>query len=78
MGRVVAIGGGELDTTHGINKYIVELSPKHIDHSIRVELDLDEFDETPSELRKKATYREIRNYVLRSTESRLQHLPYLK
>ena len=57
---------------------VVELSQKHIDHSIRVELDLDEFDETPSELRKKATYKEIRNYVLRSTESRLQHLPYLK
>lgn len=28
MGRVVAIGGGELDTTHGINKYIVELADK--------------------------------------------------
>ena len=42
---------------------VVKLSQKHIDHSIRVELDLDEFDETPSELRKKATYKEIRNYV---------------
>lgn len=28
MGRIVAIGGGELDTTHNINKYIVELSGK--------------------------------------------------
>ena len=28
MGRVVAIGGGELDNTHGINKYIVELADK--------------------------------------------------
>ncbi|MBQ8995977.1 MAG: peptidase E [Oscillospiraceae bacterium] len=28
MGRVVAIGGGELDTTHNINKYIVELTGK--------------------------------------------------
>ena len=29
MGRVVAIGGGELDTTHSINKYIVELAGKN-------------------------------------------------
>lgn len=43
---------------------VVKLSQKHIDHSIRVELDLDEFEETPSELRKKATYNEIRNYVI--------------
>ena len=42
---------------------VVKLSQKHIDHSIRVELDLDEFEETPSELRKKATYKEIKNYV---------------
>ena len=28
MGRIVAIGGGELDTTHRINRYIVELSGK--------------------------------------------------
>lgn len=28
MGRIVAIGGGELDTTHRINKYIVELAGK--------------------------------------------------
>ena len=28
MGRVVAIGGGELNTTHSINKYIVELTGK--------------------------------------------------
>lgn len=33
---------------------VVKLSQKHIDHSIRVELDLDEFEETPSELRKKS------------------------
>ena len=43
---------------------VVKLSQKHIDHSIRVELDLDEFDETPSELRKKATYKEIKQYIL--------------
>lgn len=30
MGRIVAIGGGELDTTHRINRYIVELSGKKI------------------------------------------------
>ena len=28
MGRIVAIGGGELDTTHSINQYIVELAGK--------------------------------------------------
>lgn len=28
MGRIVAIAGGELDTTHSINKYIVELAGK--------------------------------------------------
>ena len=28
MGRIVAIGGGELDTTHKINKYIVEMTEK--------------------------------------------------
>ena len=28
MGRIVAIGGGELDTTHIINKYIVEMTEK--------------------------------------------------
>ena len=28
MGRIVAIGGGELETTHSINKYIVELAGK--------------------------------------------------
>ena len=28
MGRIVAIGGGELDTTHVINKYIVEMTEK--------------------------------------------------
>ena len=28
MGRIVAIGGGELDTTHRINKYIVKLAGK--------------------------------------------------
>lgn len=33
---------------------VVKLSQKHIDHSIRVELDLDGFEETPSELRKKS------------------------
>ena len=43
---------------------VVKLSQKHIDHSIRVELDLDQFDETPSELRKKATYKEIKQYIL--------------
>ena len=28
MGRIVAIGGGELDTTHSINEYIVKLAGK--------------------------------------------------
>jgi len=28
MGRIVAIGGGELDTTHRINEYIVKLASK--------------------------------------------------
>ena len=28
MGRIVAIGGGELNTTHSINKYIVDLAKK--------------------------------------------------
>lgn len=46
-----------------IDETVVKLSQKHIDHSIRVELDLDEFEETPSEQRKKATYKEIKNYV---------------
>jgi dipeptidase E len=28
MGRIVAVGGGELDTTHSINEYIVKLAGK--------------------------------------------------
>ncbi len=32
MGRIVAIGGGELNTTHRINKYIVDLAKKKNPH----------------------------------------------
>lgn len=35
-------------------KRLLSYPKNHIDHSIRVELDLDEFEETPSELRKKS------------------------
>ena len=30
MGRIVAIGGGELNTTHSINKYIVDFAKRKI------------------------------------------------
>jgi len=32
MGRIVAIGGGELNTTHSINKYIIDLAKKKNPH----------------------------------------------
>ena len=32
MGRIVAISGGELNTTHRINKYIVEAAKKKNPH----------------------------------------------